>query len=195
MKFSVPSRKVIILASIGLIVFFVATFLTHASTSSVSNLSIDPLTAVYTEGDRGYSLHIVFAIVNSGETDATIVTKHLDFGRYGIDEDTNSLKCTLSFDDPLKYKDKYLSIPSIYDYCPVTLKHDEMTMVNYYAEYPKNANFKGWDKKVLQAGNIVITYKISSFWADRFGLWYGELHSAPVKFTKRASDVSIQDAH
>ena len=192
MRFVASSKKVITLTGIGLIVFCVSILFASADASSVSDLLIDPVYAIYKEKDGGDSIHIVFAIVNTSKTDATILTEHLDFSRHGIDETNNSLRCTLSFNRNMKYKKKHLVVSSIHKHCPVTLKPGEAAMINYYHDFSKAINYKGWDADRLKADNIVITYKISSLWANRFDLWQGELHSAPVKFTKRTSNKSIQ---
>ena len=97
-------------------------------------------------------------IVNSGKEEVTVVTEHLDCGFLGIEKDSNSLRCVLSFDAEIKYKNEYLTVPSIYKYAPVTLKRGEVAIVNYYRDYSTVLNAKGMGEKNLEADNIVITY-------------------------------------
>ncbi|KKL57729.1 hypothetical protein LCGC14_2232530 [marine sediment metagenome] len=47
MRFVASSKKVIILTGIGLIVSCISILFTHAGTSAVSDLLIDPIYAVY----------------------------------------------------------------------------------------------------------------------------------------------------
>ena len=193
MNSSASRKTVVIVAGLGVIAFCVSTVVAQGGASSVSDLSIDPVYAVFTENEEGDSFHLVFAIINTGATNATIVTENLDFATsIGGGTESEPLSCTLSFDSQRKYKGKHLLVPSIHKYCPVTLKPGEVAMVNYYKDYSKTVNYTGWNKRFLEADNIVITYKISPVWANRFDLWQGELHSAPVRFTKRASGSSIQ---
>jgi hypothetical protein len=191
------SKKMVFLTSVGLIVLFAATFLTRADTPSSSGLSIDTeyARATYKQTDEGDSFQVVFTIINSGQTDATIVTENLDRGLYGIDKDSNSLRCTLSFREPLKYKEKYTVIPSIYKCSPVTLRPGEVAQINYYEDRSKakSINYKPiLDKEDLQAANVIITYEIPTSWGKRLDLWQGQIRSAPVKFTKRISNGSIK---
>ncbi len=195
MRFFASSKKKVVLASVGLMLLFVTTILTHADTDSSPGLSIDTEygRATYTQTDEGSSFQVVFMILNSGQTDATIVTENLDRGLYGIDKDSNSLRCTISFREPLKYKEKYTVIPSIYKCSPVTLKPGEAVAINYYEDRPKakSINYKPiLDKEELQAANVIITYEIPTSWGKRLDLWQGQIHSAPVKLTKRISTES-----
>jgi len=173
----------ITLVSVATIFISIRSF---ASDSPTEALLLKPTIAVYRQRDTGDYLKIVFAVVNSGKEEVTIVTEHLDSGFFGIDKDTNSLRCILSFDSEIKYEKEHRIVPSIYKYAPVTLKPGEAAMVNYYRDYSKTSNRKGIRENNLEADNIIITYKISSFWAERFNLWQGEIQSSPIEFKKTA---------
>lgn len=119
----------------------------------------------------------------------TVVTENLDCGFIGNDNDPNLLRCVLSFDAEIKYKNKYLTVPSIYKYAPVTLKPGEATIVNYYQDYSKMLGSKGISATLLKADDIAISYKVSSLWAKRFGLWHGQLQSSPIIFKKTEATI------
>jgi hypothetical protein len=177
-------KKRCLLVGMGLILVATIAILSYAKGSPTGSLSIEPVKALYRQRDTGDFFKIVFAIVNSGKEEVTVVTEHLDCGFLGIDKDSNSLRCVLSFDAEIKYKNEYLIVPSIYKYAPITLKSGEAALVNYYSDYSKVLNAKGIGEKNLEADNIVITYKVSPFWAKRFNLWHGELQSSPIEFRK-----------
>jgi hypothetical protein len=184
MNVLISPKKRSLLIGTGLILVATITILSYATDSPTSSLSIEPVYALYKQRDTGDFFHIVLAIVNSGKEEVTVVTEHLDCGFLGIDKDTNSLRCVLSFDAEIKYKNEHLIVPSIYKYSPVTLKPGEVAMVNYYQDYSKILNAKGMSEQNLEADNVLITYKVSPFWANRFGLWHGELRSSPMEFRK-----------
>jgi len=178
-----PIKKRLLIA-VALIVVTTITILSYATDSSNNSLSIEPISATYRYRDTGDFFKIVFAIVNSGDAEVTVITEHLDCSFIGNDRDPNLLRCVLSFDAEIKYKKKHLIVPSIYKYAPVTLRPGEATMVIYYQDYSKSLNSKGMSETSLKADNIAVSYKVSSFWAKRFGLWHGELRSSPIIFRK-----------
>jgi hypothetical protein len=180
----ISPKKRCLLIGVGLILVVTITVLSYAKGSPTSSLSIEPVYAIYKQRDTGDFFKIVLAIVNSGKEEVTVVTEHLDCGFLGIDKDSNSLRCVLSFDAEIKYKNEYLTVPSIYKYAPVTLKQGEVAIVNCYQDYSKALNAKSMSEKNIEADNIVITYKVSPFWAKRFSLWHGELQSSPIEFRK-----------
>jgi hypothetical protein len=184
MNVLISPKKRCLLIGMGLILVATVTILSYAKGSPTGSLSIEPVKALYRQRDTGDFFKIVLAIVNSGKEEVTVVTEHLECGFLGIDKDTNSLRCVPSFDAEIKYKNEYLTVPSIYKYAPVTLKPGEVAIVNYYQDYSKALNAKGMSEKSLQADNIVITYRVSPFWAKRFNLWHGELRSSPIEFKK-----------
>ena len=143
MNVLISEKKRGLLIVMGLILIATITILSYAKASPTNSLSIEPVKALYRQRDTGDFFKIVFAIVNSGKEEVTVVTEHLDCGFLGIDKDSNSLRCVLSFDAEIKYKNEYLTVPSIYKYAPVTLKQGEVAIVNYNQDYSKALNAKG----------------------------------------------------
>jgi len=180
----ISSKKKSLLIGIALVLVPAITILSFAASSPTDSLTIEPVKAFYMQRGTGDLFQIVFVIVNSGKEEVTVLTEHLDRGFFGVDKDTNSLRCVLSFDREVKYKKEHRIVPSIYKHAPVTLKPGEATTVIYYEDYSKASNKKSMSVKNLEADNIIITYKISPFWAKRFNLWQGELQSSPIEFKK-----------
>jgi hypothetical protein len=195
-KSLVLNRKMVFSIVAGLVAILGMAILTHADTPSKPGLSIDVEGsgyATYTQTNNGCSFHAFFTIINNGQTDATIVTENLVRAFYGVDNDTNSLRCTLSFNEPQTYKDKYPVAPSIYKCSPVTLKPGEAAPINYYEEISKanSINYMpilGQDE--LKAKKVVLTYEVPTSWGKRLDLWQGQIHSAPIEFSKNISNGS-----
>jgi hypothetical protein len=192
MKMLTLVKRSSLLIGMGLVLISAAAILSFAADSSPKGLSIEPVKAIYMQRDGGDYFQIGFTIINYGKEEVTIVTEHLDRSFRGIDKETNSLRCVLSFDREIFYKKEHRVIPSIYKYAPVTLKPGEAASVNYFEDYSNYVNHRGMSEKNLKADNIVISYEISPFWAERFNLWQGQLLSSPIEFRKIGKNNSIE---
>lgn len=183
MKRRISGRASLAVAMMAVAIVAIAALFTRAAPPREPELAIDPIYAVY-RADR-HAVHITWAIVNRGESEAKVITKFPEVSRRPVSEDDGTFQCTFSFRDEQTFKDEYRLVPSVYRFEPVVLKPGEVAMVNYYKDLSKDRNVPSWDEEDLQADRIIIRYTVSPFWGDRFDLWHGELVAKPIEFEIR----------
>ena len=114
-------------------------------------------------------LKVMFALINTGNTDITILTENLNTGF--LDKFDNP-KCEIGAGIKIKYKD-YSIIQSLYRFDPITLRAKEGANINHLVKR-KPEDIEG-------ITDLIVRYKIEEDFGKRHNVWYGAVESTPTK--------------
>lgn len=187
-SFIFKSKAIVSFVGLLALVLCAITLVSQAKEPSAQagrSLRIEPIQANYIERERGNVFSFACLLINNGDSDITVVTEHLNLSGPYMDKQTNSLRCTLLFEDNPATANVHPLVPSIYTHAPVLLHPGEATTVHYVQDFSKRITGpQSMDSDNLKAETVTITYKVCEKWGKRFDLWYGEQTAEPVKFNK-----------
>lgn len=119
---------------------------------------------------NGARVFLTMHLINTGDREITVLTKHLNVQ---VEGSTNQTTFIVGYCDPAIAHDGHTVVPSLYDFSPVTLRSNEEAFVL------QETRGMGSLDDVTADTQLVVRYIISPEWAKRFALWSGTAESKP----------------